>query len=126
MRGSEETDGGTDQLGSVRPRVRSENKSDGSHTAPGYPNATGGAGRISAANGASGETGATMECQRCGKKILEIGKTVLEVRMSEANKALVKRWFDEVWNEGRRETVRELMAPDAVIQEGNEASVYWS
>jgi predicted ester cyclase len=43
--------------------------------------------------------------------------------MSEANKALVKRWIEEVWNQGRRETIRELLAPDAVIQEGNDASV---
>ena len=43
--------------------------------------------------------------------------------MSEANKALAKRWFEEVWNEGRRETIRELLAPEAVIQEGNDASV---
>ena len=43
--------------------------------------------------------------------------------MSETNKALAKRWFEEVWNEGRRETIRELLAPEAVIQEGNDASV---
>jgi hypothetical protein len=38
--------------------------------------------------------------------------------MSEANKALAKRWFEEVWNEGRSETIRELLAAEAVIQEG--------
>src|SRR5262249_13544269 len=27
------------------------------------------------------------------------------------NVALVKRWFKEVWNEGRTDTVRELLAP---------------
>ena len=43
--------------------------------------------------------------------------------MSEANKALARRWFEEVWNEGRREAIRELLAPEAVIQEGNDASV---
>ena len=43
--------------------------------------------------------------------------------MSEANKALAKRWFEEVWNEDRRETNRELLAAEAVIQEGNDASV---
>jgi steroid delta-isomerase-like uncharacterized protein len=47
----------------------------------------------------------------------------LEVDMSEANKALAKRWFEEVWNEGRKETIRELLAAEAVIQEGNDASV---
>jgi steroid delta-isomerase-like uncharacterized protein len=43
--------------------------------------------------------------------------------MSEANKALAKRWFEEVWNQGRREAIRELLAPDAVIQDGEEAAV---
>jgi len=47
----------------------------------------------------------------------------LEVPRAEANKALAKRWFEEVWNEGRRETIRELLAAEAVIQEGNDASV---
>ena len=32
--------------------------------------------------------------------------------MSEANKALVRRWFEEVWNQGREETVDELFAAD--------------
>ena len=35
--------------------------------------------------------------------------------MSEANKALVRRWFQEVWNEGRAEVIDELLAEDAVI-----------
>jgi steroid delta-isomerase-like uncharacterized protein len=43
--------------------------------------------------------------------------------MSEANKALAKRWFEEVWNEGKREAIREMLAPEAVIQEGGDASV---
>src|SRR5579871_4463800 len=43
--------------------------------------------------------------------------------MSEANKALVKRWFEEVWNQGRKETIGELLAPEAVIQEGGDATV---
>jgi steroid delta-isomerase-like uncharacterized protein len=30
------------------------------------------------------------------------------------NVALMQRWFQEVWNEGRTETVYELMSPDAV------------
>ena len=35
--------------------------------------------------------------------------------MSEAqNTALARRWFQQVWNEGRAETVHELLAPDAV------------
>ena len=43
--------------------------------------------------------------------------------MSEANKAFAKRWFEEVWNQGRKETILELLAPDAVIQDGENASV---
>ena len=34
--------------------------------------------------------------------------------MSEANKALVRRWFDEVWNQGRVETIDELFAANGV------------
>ena len=35
-------------------------------------------------------------------------------RVLEANKALIRRWFEEVWNQGRAEAIDELMAPDAV------------
>ena len=41
--------------------------------------------------------------------------------MSEANEARANRWFEEAWNEGRRETIRELLGSNAVIQEGSEA-----
>src|SRR5579863_3807410 len=34
--------------------------------------------------------------------------------MSEANKALVRRWFEEVWNQGREEPIDELLAPDGM------------
>lgn len=33
----------------------------------------------------------------------------------ERNKALVVRWFDEVWNLGRRETIKELFAAQGVL-----------
>lgn len=33
--------------------------------------------------------------------------------MSAENKALVERWFEEVWNKGRSEAIDEMMAPDA-------------
>jgi hypothetical protein len=36
----------------------------------------------------------------------------------EGNKALVLRWFDEVWNQGRRETIKELFAAQGVLHDG--------
>lgn len=32
----------------------------------------------------------------------------------EANKALVRRWFEEVWNKGRAEAIDEMFAADGV------------
>ena len=34
--------------------------------------------------------------------------------MSEENKALVRRWFEEVWNKGRAEAINEMFAEDGV------------
>jgi steroid delta-isomerase-like uncharacterized protein len=34
--------------------------------------------------------------------------------MSEENKALLRRWFDEVWNKGRAEAIDEMFAPDGI------------
>jgi steroid delta-isomerase-like uncharacterized protein len=34
--------------------------------------------------------------------------------MSEQNTQLMQRWFQEVWNEGRTQTIYDLLAPDAV------------
>jgi steroid delta-isomerase-like uncharacterized protein len=34
--------------------------------------------------------------------------------MAENNVAIVRRWFDEVWNHGKLDTIHELMAADAV------------
>ena len=39
--------------------------------------------------------------------------------MSAANKALVRRWFEEVWNQGRLEVIDELLAPDAIAHHLN-------
>lgn len=33
--------------------------------------------------------------------------------MTDANKSLVRRWYDEVWNQGRAETIDELLSPAA-------------
>ncbi|HEX4809607.1 MAG TPA: ester cyclase [Bryobacteraceae bacterium] len=41
------------------------------------------------------------------------------------NKALIRRWFDEVWNQGRLELVDQLRAPRAIatgLGEGNAVS----
>jgi steroid delta-isomerase-like uncharacterized protein len=35
--------------------------------------------------------------------------------MSEQNKALVKRWFEEVWNQGRADVIDELLVEDGII-----------
>lgn len=34
--------------------------------------------------------------------------------MSEENKALFRRWFEEVWNQGRAEAIEEMFAADGV------------
>jgi steroid delta-isomerase-like uncharacterized protein len=38
-----------------------------------------------------------------------------ETSMSNGNKALVQRWFEEVWNKGRADAVDELLAADSVV-----------
>jgi predicted SnoaL-like aldol condensation-catalyzing enzyme len=38
----------------------------------------------------------------------------------EQNKQLAVRWFEEVWNQGRRETIAELFAENGVIHDGAE------
>jgi predicted ester cyclase len=37
----------------------------------------------------------------------------------EHNKQLVQRWFNEVWNQSRRETIFDLFAPECVLYEGH-------
>jgi hypothetical protein len=39
-----------------------------------------------------------------------------EADMSEANKALVRRWFEEVRNKGRVEAIEEMFAADGLAQ----------
>lgn len=35
------------------------------------------------------------------------------------NKQLVIRWFEEVWNQGNRDTIAQLFAPDGVLYDGD-------
>lgn len=37
---------------------------------------------------------------------------------TQQNKHLVLRWFNEVWNQSRRDTIFELFSPDGVIHDG--------
>lgn len=37
---------------------------------------------------------------------------------TEQNKQIILRWFREVWNEGRRQTIEELFPPEAVLHDG--------
>src|SRR5262249_6369864 len=37
----------------------------------------------------------------------------------EHNKQLVRRWFDEVWNQSRRETIFDLFDQECVLHEGH-------
>ena len=39
----------------------------------------------------------------------------------ERNRGLVRRWFEEVWNQGREQTIDELVAPNSVIHGLGEA-----
>jgi steroid delta-isomerase-like uncharacterized protein len=34
---------------------------------------------------------------------------------TEANKALIRHWFEEVWNKGRPDAIGEMLAEDAVV-----------
>jgi steroid delta-isomerase-like uncharacterized protein len=42
-----------------------------------------------------------------------------EETMNVSEQNLAKRWFEEVWNKGRREAIAEMLAPDAVIHDGD-------
>ena len=39
--------------------------------------------------------------------------------MTEAERLTPARWFEEVWNKGRREAIAEMLSPDAVLHEGD-------
>jgi predicted SnoaL-like aldol condensation-catalyzing enzyme len=38
---------------------------------------------------------------------------------AEQNRHLVRRWFEEVWNQGNTALIAELFAPDCVLHEGS-------
>jgi predicted ester cyclase len=42
--------------------------------------------------------------------------------MTDSQKNLALRWFDEIWNQGRREAIAEMLAPDAIIHDGDHFS----
>lgn len=39
--------------------------------------------------------------------------------MTESERNLGRRWFEQVWNQGRREAVAEMLAPDTLIHDGS-------
>jgi predicted ester cyclase len=43
--------------------------------------------------------------------------------MTEMERGLGSRWFEEVWNKGRRDAIPEMLAPDAVLHEAGTDSV---
>lgn len=44
--------------------------------------------------------------------------SVQRVSLLERNKQLVVRWFEEVWNQGKRGTISELLSKEGVIHDG--------
>lgn len=47
-----------------------------------------------------------------------MSSTAQPLSLQEQNKHLVIRWFEEVWNQGRRETIFELFLADAILHDG--------
>lgn len=43
--------------------------------------------------------------------------------MTEAQRDLGRRWFEQVWNQGQRDAIAEMAAPDAVIHDGETVTV---
>ncbi len=43
--------------------------------------------------------------------------------MTEHDRDLGRRWFEQVWNKGRREVVAEMLAPGSVLHEGSSHAV---
>ncbi len=38
--------------------------------------------------------------------------------MAQREQDVLRRWFEQVWNQGRREAIAEMLSPDAVLHEG--------
>jgi len=38
--------------------------------------------------------------------------------MTEQERDLGRRWFEEVWNQGRREAIAEMLTPESIVHEG--------
>jgi steroid delta-isomerase-like uncharacterized protein len=45
--------------------------------------------------------------------VATIAKKSGKVPMTASNESIARRWFEEVWNQRRAETVRELLTPDS-------------
>lgn len=43
--------------------------------------------------------------------------------MTESERELGKRWFEQVWNQGRREAIAEMMAPETVLHDGERTTI---
>ena len=43
--------------------------------------------------------------------------------MTEAQRDLGRRWFEQVWNQGRRDGIAEMTSPDVVIHDGETVTV---
>src|ERR1041384_5270698 len=42
--------------------------------------------------------------------------------MPDQNKAMIRRWFEEVWNQGRREVIDEMFGPEIILHDGDVVS----
>jgi steroid delta-isomerase-like uncharacterized protein len=43
--------------------------------------------------------------------------------MTDSDRQIGRRWFEEVWNKGRREVIEEMVAPHGVVHDGSTVSV---
>jgi predicted ester cyclase len=60
--------------------------------------------------------------RRASAALIRLFRMSVDSAAEAANKALIKRWFEEVWNQGRQEVIEQLRAPNAMgtgLGEGN-------